>query len=165
MSDAIPAQPRRRSVLLIVSLCLNVILIPVIAVVMYHAAHRGNEIGSGGALSPRSVISAVPGERDRIETIITTHTPKVRALRAASAHARREAFATLLAPDYTAEKFRAALDAVANADSALERENIAMMAESLATLTAQERETMVSRTKMRNRFWLRRLFQTRPPRE
>ena len=165
MSEAAPPMPRGRSGPLIVSLCLNLILVPVVAVVIYHAAYHGHEIGSGGVLAPRTVMRAVPEKRAQIEAVINAHTPMIRTLRAASARARREAFRTLSAPDYTAEKFRQSLDAVANADGALERENLAMMTESLATLTPSERDTVVARTRARSRFWLWRLFQPRSPRD
>jgi uncharacterized membrane protein len=153
MSEATPSVSRRPSVLLIMSLCLNVMLIPVIAVVIFRAAHHVNQIGSGGVLAPRTVMAEMPAERDRIDAIITRHEPKIRMLRAAAADARRDAFRTLGAADYTEDKLRKALAAVADADSALERENIAMMSESLATLTPQERAELVVRAHNRFRFW------------
>src|SRR4029078_2581871 len=109
MRDHSPSAPRRASVLLIVSLCLNVLLIPVIAVIIFRAAHHVNAVGSGGVLAPRSVMAEAPAQKDRIETIIARHEPKIRALRAAAADARREAFRTLGAPDYTPDKFHKAL--------------------------------------------------------
>jgi Spy/CpxP family protein refolding chaperone len=153
MSDPTPSAPRRPSVLLIVSLCLNLLLIPVIAVVIFRAAHHINQIGAGGVLAPRTVMAETPAQSDRIAAIIAKHEPRIRALRAAAADARREAFRTLGAPDYTPDKFHKALAAVSDADSALERENIAMMAESLATLTPQERADLVTRARGRFRFW------------
>ena len=165
MSQAAPPTSRRRSVLLIVSLCLNLLLVPVVAVVIYHAAHRGYEIGSGGVLAPHTVMRAVPEKQAQIEAVVAAHTPKIRTLRAASVRARRDAFRALSSPDYTPEKFRQSLAAVASADAALERENLAMMSESLATLTPSERDTVVARTRARSRFWLWHLFQSRPPRQ
>ena len=156
---------RRPSILLIVSLCLNIILIPVIAAVLVRAAHRdGGVVGAGGVLAPRSVMAAVPAERDRIQAIIDAHTAKITTLRKASAQARREAFMTLAEPDFSQASFAKSLTAVADADAALERENIAMMAQSLAVLTPQEREALVTRTKARNRSWFWRMFRPRPPR-
>jgi uncharacterized membrane protein len=165
MSDPTSAAPRRPSVLLIVSLCLNIVLIPVIAVIIFRAAYHVNTIGSGGILAPRSVMAEAPAESDRIAAIIAGHEAKIRALRASAAGARREAFRVLAAPDYTPDKFRQALAAVADADSALERENIAMMAESLTTLTPKERETLVAHAKGRGRFWLWRAFRPRSLRD
>jgi uncharacterized membrane protein len=153
MSDPTPSAPRRPSVLLIVSLCLNLLLIPVVAVIIFRAAHPVNAVGSGGVLAPRSVMADAPAQKDRIAAIVAKHEPKIRALRAAAADARRDAFRALGAPDYTADKFRKALAAVSDADSALERENIAMMSESLATLTPQERADLVAHARGRFRLW------------
>ena len=158
MSDA---TPRRPSVLLIVSLCLNVLLIPVVAVAIFHAAHRVNAVGSGGALAPSTIMAEAPAEEDRIAAIIARHEPKLRALRTAAADARRDAFRTLGAADYTPDAFRKTLAAVAAADGALEQENIAMMSDSIATLTPQERADLVARTKARGRFWFWRAFRPR----
>ena len=162
MSDTIPVPPRRPSILLIVSLCLNIFLIPVLTTVVVRAVHRDGVVGAGGVLAPRSVIAAVPNERGRIQAIIDGHAPKIVALRSASVQARRQAFRTLAAADFSQDSFAKALSAVANADAALERENIAMMAQSLAALTPTERQSMVTRTKVRSWFW--RTFRPRPPR-
>jgi len=165
MSEPNVAPKRRPSIVLIVSLCLNIILIPVIAAVVVRAIHRdGGVVGAGGVLAPRSVMAAVPAERDRIQAIIDGHTAKIAALRKASAQARREAFMALAEPDFSQASFAKSLTAVADADAALERENIAMMAQSLAVLTPQEREALVTRTKARNRSWFWRMFRPRPPR-
>lgn len=165
MSEPNSVPRRGHSILLIVSLCLNIILIPIIAAVIVRAAHRdGGVVGAGGVLAPRSVMAVVPAERDRIQAIIDQHAPKVIALRGASAEARRRAFMTLAAPDFSQDSFARSLSDVANADAALERENIAMMAQSLAVLTPQERQAMVTRTKTRNRSWFWRTFRPRPSR-
>src|SRR5258708_35117639 len=164
MSEATPVPQRRRSVLLIVSLCLNIVLIPIIAAVVIRAAHRDGVVGAGGVLAPRSVMAAVPGERDRIQAIIDRHAPRVISLRSVSAQARREAFMKLAAPDFTQAAFLKSLSTVQNADNALEHENIAMMAESLAVLTPVERQAMVTRTKARNRSWFWRMLRPRSPR-
>jgi uncharacterized membrane protein len=159
-------KPRRRvSILLIVSLCLNVVLVPVIAAIVVRAMHRQTEIGSGGILAPRSVMAAVPGEQAHIQRIIDAHTPKIRALRQDSVRTRIAAFAALSAAEYSPEKFAGALNHVADADGALERESISMMAESLASLTPDERQAMVERVKKRNHSWLWRLFRPHAPRE
>ena len=162
MSDT-PA-PRSRSILLIVSLCLNIALVPIFAVVIYRAAHRVPEIGAGGVLAPRTVMEAVPAERDRIQAIIDAHTPKIRALRTAALRARRDAFQALGTADFSPDLFNKALADVSTADSALERENIGMMSESLAALTPAERQEMVVRTKARNRSWFWRMFGRRAAR-
>jgi uncharacterized membrane protein len=167
MSEATPkARPRRgANILLIVSLCLNVVLVPVMAAVVVRAMHRASEIGSGGILAPRSVMAAIPAEQSHIQKIIDARTQKIRALRADSLRSRVDAFAALAAPDYSADKFVAALDRVAVADGALERESIAMMAQSLATLTPPERQAMVDKVKKRNRSWFWRMFRPNTARQ
>ena len=153
MSDLSPSARRRPSILLIVSLCLNLLLIPVVVVIIFRAAHHGNAVGAGGVLAPLSVMAEAPAQKDRIASIVAKHEPKIRALRASAANARREAFHVLGATDYTPDKFHKALAAVADADSALEHENIAMMSESLGTLTPEERSSLVARARDRFRFW------------
>ena len=162
MSETNAVTKRSPSILLIVSLCLNIILIPVLAAVVVRVVHRDGMVGAGGVLAPRSVMAAVPNERDHIQTIIDEHAPKIVALRAAAAQSRRTAFMTLAAPDFSPDSFARSLAAVANADAALERENIAMMAQSLAVLTPTERQAMVTRTRARSWFW--RLFRPRSSR-
>jgi uncharacterized membrane protein len=164
MSDPIAPPPprRRRSWLLIASLCLNIALIPVLAAVVIRATHRDTEIGTGGVLAPRSIMEALPDERRPIAGIIAAHTPKILALRKASGMTRWNAFKVLGAPDYTPAKLAAALDAVHAADAALEAESIAMMHDSLAVLTPEERLAMVEKVKRRNRSWLFRMFRPRP---
>lgn len=154
-----PLKPRRAAnILLIVSLCLNIALLPVIAAVVLRAVHRAGEIGAGGILAPRSVMTAIPAEAPQIQKIIDAHTPKIRALRAASVRTRTDAFAALAGSNYSADKFSSALERVATADSALERESIAMMADGLAVLTPAERQAMVKKIQKRNRSWFWRMF-------
>ena len=161
MSEPVPPPRRRVSWLLIVSLCLNIALVPVIAAVVLRALHRDSEIGSGGVLAPLSVAAAIPDERVRIQKIVAAHAPKIVALRQQAALARRNAFNMLAAPDYTPEKLVAALAAVHAADGALEAESIAMMGDSLATLSPAERQAMVEKVRKRNRSWLFRMFRPR----
>jgi uncharacterized membrane protein len=153
--------PRRRNIALIVSLCLNIVLLPVLAAVVIRAMHRDTAIGAGGVLAPRSVMAAIPAEQATIQKVIDAHGAKLRALRLQSLRMRKEAFAVFAAPDYTPEKFAAALNRVHDADSALEAESITMMAQSLAVLTPEERRAMADRVKQRNRSWLFRMFRPR----
>jgi uncharacterized membrane protein len=157
-----PAPRPRRNWLLIVSLCLNIVLIPVIGAVVVRATHRDVQIGSGGVLAPRSLIAAFPNEGSKIQKVIDAHTPKVRELRRAAVQARREAWRVLGAPDYTADKMAKALDGVHAADTALEGESLAMMNDSLAVLTPDERAAAVEKIRKRNRSWLFRMFRPRP---
>jgi uncharacterized membrane protein len=159
MSD--PAQPRRRNWLLILSLCFNVVLVALIVTAVLRAPQRPPAIGSGGVLAPRSIMAALPDAAGPVQKVIDAHTPKIKALRQAAGRARRAAFRELAAPDYTPQKLTAALEVVRTADSALEAESIAMMRDSLATLSPQDRQTMVERVKARNRSWWFHLFRPR----
>ncbi len=155
----LPPAPRpRRSWLLIVSLCLNIVLIPVVAAVVMRALHRDVQIGSGGIMAPRSLIDAFPSEGGKIQKVIGAHTPSIKSLRHATVLARVQAWQLLGSPNYTPDKMAAALAAVHAADIALEAETLAMMNDSLATLTQAERTALVEKVRKRNRSWLFRMF-------
>jgi uncharacterized membrane protein len=162
MTDAAaptPPTPRpRRSWLLIVSLCLNIALIPVIAAVVVRALHRDVQIGSGGVLAPRSLMTAFPAETGPIQKVIAAHTPRIKVLRHATVQTRVQAWQLLASPGYTPAKMADALGAVHAADVALEGESIAMMNDSLATLSPGERAALVEKIRKRNRSWLFRMF-------
>ena len=159
MTDTLPPAPRpRRSWLLIVSLCLNIALIPVIGAVVVRAMHRDVQIGSGGILAPRSLINAFPSEGGKIQKVIAAHTPAIRERRHASVQTRIQAWQVLGASDYTPDKMAKALDAIHAADTALEGESLAMMNDSLAALTPDERMALVEKIRKRNRSWLVRMF-------
>ena len=157
MTDTPPPRPRR-SWLLIVSLCLNIALIPVIGAVVVRAMHRDVQIGSGGILAPRSLMAAFPSEAGRIQKVIAARTAKIRELRHGSEQTRLAAWQLLDSPNYSPDRMARALEAVHAADTALEGESIAMMNDSLATLSPDERAALVEKIKRRNRFWLFRLF-------
>jgi len=151
------AKPRRNW-LLIVSLCLNVALIGGIAVVAWRVAHFDLFTGSGGPLAPRTVMAQFPDREPAIEKIIAAHQARLADLRHSAATARRDVFRLFASPDYTPERMASALDAVATADVAIEREAVVMENESLATLSPAQRQTLVERVKARNRSWLFRMF-------
>ena len=159
MSDPAAAPPRRRNWLLIVSLCLNVVLVALIVTAILRAPSRPAAIG-GGVLAPRSIMAALPDAAGPIQKVIDAHTAKLRELRLASVRARRDAFRVLASPDYTPDKLAAALEAVRAADTALEAESIAMMRDSLATLSPADRRKIVDR--VRSRSWWFRRFRPRP---
>jgi len=158
MTDAAPAPRPRRSWLLIVSLCLNIALIPVVGAVVLRAMHRDVQIGSGGVLAPRLLMNAFPAEAGRIQKVVSAHTPKIKDLRHGSVQARLGAWQLLDSPNYTPDRMAKALEAVHAADTALEGESIAMMNDSLATLSPAERGALVEKVRRRNRSWLFRMF-------
>jgi len=161
MDDTLPP-PRRRSWLLIASLCVNLALIAFIAVALWRLAHIDRSVGAGvSPLAPKHVIADFPGHAGAIDAVIEAHRAKIEALRAAAVSTRIASVKLLAAPDYTPQKMQAALAAVAKADAALEAEDVRMAADSLATLSPDERKTLVDRLKRRNRSWLYKTFHPR----
>ena len=160
MNDALPP-PRRRSRLLIVSLCVNAALIAFLSLILWRAAHIDRTIGSGGPLAPKSIIFEFPSRSAAIDAVIAAHAQKEAALRKAAIDARRALVRVIAAPDYTADAMRKASTAVSAADAALEAESVAMSDDALTTLSPDERKTLVERLKRRNRSWLWRTFHPR----
>ena len=148
----------RRSWLLIVSLCLNVALIGGIAVVAWRIGQFDIFTGSGGPMAPRSVMAEFPDRQPAIEKVIAAHHDKLADLRHSAVVARRDVFRLFASPGYTPQKMASALDSVATADVAIEREAIVMENESLATLSPAQRQALVERIKARNRSWFFRMF-------
>jgi uncharacterized membrane protein len=160
MTDAF-APPPRRNILLIVSLCLNAALIAIVAIGLWRAAHPF--ASQRGILSPYGLMREVPAKRDQVQTILNSHTAELRALRVASGEARLRAVESLDAPDYSPERFAAALQAVGTADAALEAKLIDTMNESFAILSPEERKTVAATVRRRNRAWMFQAFGTRAP--
>ncbi|MEJ0026629.1 MAG: periplasmic heavy metal sensor [Rhizomicrobium sp.] len=148
----------RRNWLLIASLCLNVALIAGVAVVAWRIAQFDIAVGSGGPMSPRAVMAQFPDRRDAIRAIVEAHRGRIVALRRDAAQARLAAFREFGAPDATPQKTAAALQSVAAADAAVEREAVDLAAESLATLSPAQRQALVARIETRSHSWFFRLF-------
>jgi len=146
----------RRNWLLIVSLCLNVALIGGIAVVVWRVSHL--DAGGSGPMSPRALMAEFPDRQPAIQKIIDAHRETIVGLRQDAAHARRDVFRELNAPDYAPQKMQTALNAMVVADTAVERQAVATAGETLATLSPAERQTLVDRIKARNRSWFYRMW-------
>ncbi len=82
-------------------------------------------------------------------------------MRRNAATARLDAFHLFGSPDYTPPKMASALDAVATADVAIEREAIVMENESLTTLSPAQRRALADRIGARSHSWFFRLFRRR----
>jgi uncharacterized membrane protein len=152
------AVPRRRSWLLIVSLCLNVLLIAAIATVAVRIAHRDLRIVGARPLGARAVLAQFPDERPRIAPVVAAHRAKVEALRRASIAARESALEVLGKRTATPQDLSAAFAAVGQADAALEAEVIAMDGEGVLALTAGERVALAEKLRARERSWWYRTF-------
>ena len=154
MSDTPPPRSRR-SWFLIASLCLNVILIAMLAIGLLRLLHP-----PGSPLGNRALIAAIPAEQPVLQKLADAHAPKLAALHHGLVQARRDAFTVLGATDYTPQKMADALAAVVAADNAYERESVSLMAQGLSALTPAERQALVKRLK--NRSWLMHLLRAEP---
>jgi uncharacterized membrane protein len=160
--DTASAPPRRRNILLIVSLCLNVALAAMIAIGVYNAAQRNRQRATpGGPLAPQALMAEVgPVERAKIQAVIDKHAARLKELRIESAQARGAAFRIFAEPSFTPQDFSAALERVRAADTAWQDEAARMTAESVAQLTPQERQAIAQKIRARARpAW--RLFMPR----
>jgi Spy/CpxP family protein refolding chaperone len=137
---------KRSNVALIVSLCLNFILLGVIAMGAWRAHEMmmmGPPLPPGGTgMAPQMLMHLVPGEADKVRAVLEAHRDRLMALHRDAMEARRGARSVFLAPDFTRQSFAAALDRVHKADEALEVEHLKVMAETAATLTPEERKTV-----------------------
>lgn len=150
---------RKTNVALIVSICINVVLVGVIAmalvrVSMIHPMWKPfstvKQIEDRGVipvqmlLNPRLMMRAAPGERDKIRAVLEAHRDKVKALRQAAMSARREVMRDFESSNFDKAAFRQSLARMHASDTALESEVLDVMAESAATLTPEERKAVLS---------------------
>ncbi|HTT98012.1 MAG TPA: periplasmic heavy metal sensor [Rhizomicrobium sp.] len=159
MSETTVTPKRQPSVLLIVSLCLNLALIGLIAItVMRTGLHRFEPREPKLNLNAQSLMRMVPAEQAKIQTIIDTHRKQMRSLRRQAMEAREESFRLLEAKDFSADDFAKSLASVDAADAALEAETMAMTAQAVAALTPQERADIAAKVQKPDRAELRKLF-------
>jgi uncharacterized membrane protein len=159
MSDPAAAPKRQPSILLIVSLCLNLALIGLIAIAYMRTGMRHFEPHEGKVtLSAQSLMRLAPAEEKKIQGIVDAHRKQIHQLRQKSVQARAEAFRLLESRDFNADDFAKSLAAVQNADTALETETMKVTAESVAVLTPAERETVAGQVRKPDRAELRRFF-------
>jgi uncharacterized membrane protein len=142
----------RRSVLLIVSLCLNVALVVMIVVGVVNAMHNGGT--PRNFLAPEALKeAATPAERARIDAIIATHAGKIRGLKDASRAAHRAAFKMFADPKFDPAAFESALGKSQDADDALRREFATVSAQSAAQLSPSERAAVAEKARRRFMWW------------
>lgn len=157
MSEAPVRQ--KPSLLLIVSLCLNVALLGVVGVTLWRSNEPELEPRAPKAgLSAQVLMRLVPAEKTRIETILTEHRPYLHELRVSAMQARVEAFRRLTEPNFDSAAFAQALAQVQAADAALEAEAMKITAESVAALTPKERALVAGKVQKPDRASLKRFF-------
>ncbi len=158
---SMPAAPvgQKPSLLLIVSLCLNLALLGVVGVMMWRS--HGREFGPReprAGLSAQMLIRMVPVEAPKIERIVASHRPRLHELRGNAMRTRAESFRLLTEPSFDSAAFAKSLAAVQTADAALEAETMKLTADSVAVLTPQERALVASKVQRPDRIWLRHFF-------
>lgn len=154
-------------VLIILSLCLNVLFLGVVGTMLWRwstlpgplfsvMAERGRQgheaksrgFGLGrGPLNPHVLASLAPDKRDGIRHIVDAHKPKLQALRHESILARQAAADQLGSDSYTPAAFAASLDRLRAADTALEAEVLSIIQQSAALLSPQERRAVAKAQK------------------
>lgn len=151
-----PDPSRTRTVLLVLSLCLNAGLIALILVGIGRMG--GGFAAQPGVMVPGQIVRGLPaGQREKILDIVAEHRDAMRDRRQAARRARLEAFRVLAAPDYTAADFSRALDEVRNADAAMEEEAVSLQQDVVNTLTPEQRRLVAERVQARRAgpFWRR----------
>jgi uncharacterized membrane protein len=145
-------RPPRRSVLLIVSLCLNLALFAVIVGGVINAMHNGHP--PPGLFGPRMLMDvASPDERAKIKAVVDAHAAKIEALKKADMAARQAAFNMFGGEVLDPAAFEKALDTVDDADDALRREEVKVTAESVAQLSSAERQALSAKARQRMKWW------------
>lgn len=148
MADPAPVQSRTRTVLMVMSLCLNASLIALILVGIGRAG--GTVFVRQGFLAPAQIARALPApQQEKIRDMVAAHRDTMRERRQAARRARLEAFRVFSAPDYSSGDFTRALDGVRMADAALEEEAVALQQDVVNLLTPDERKMIAERIKAR----------------
>jgi len=157
MSEAPVRQ--KPSLLLIVSLCLNVALLGVVGATLWRSNEQEPEPRAPRAgLSAQMLTRIVPAEKAKIEAILSLHRPRLRELRIHAMQARVESFRLLTDPNFDSAAFAKSLAQVQTADAALEAETMTITAESVAALTPQERALVAGKVRKPDRASLKHFF-------
>lgn len=152
MSDS-AAPPKSSNVALIVSLCVNFLLVGLIvtALVRVSFVHPLFGRGMGGfegahvrgqmqqMLSPHALMHAAPDKSDAIQGVIDAHRARIDTLRQEAIGARQDVIRAFTAPSFDKVAFERAVVRLQTADAALEGEVLKIVEESAETLTPDER--------------------------
>lgn len=160
MSDVDQPRAKGTNIALIVSVCLNLILVglivtAVVRIALFHpmfgslmAQHPpGRGIVVQQVLSMRALMHAAPAERAKLRAVAVAHRDRVKALRQEALDARQDVLNRFSQPDFDPAAFDAAVKRMHEADSALESEVLKIMYESAVTLTPEERQAVVQQYK------------------
>jgi uncharacterized membrane protein len=154
MADATAS--RARTILLVLSLCLNVGLIALIAIGIGRSG--GRLLARPGVMSPAQIARGLPPQqREKILDLMAEHRDALRDRRRAARRARQDALRVLDAPDYSSADFGRALDDVRAADAALEEESVSLQHDVIDTLAPEQRKLIAERARARRAgSWWRR---------
>jgi len=164
-----PLAPERKSnVALIVSLCLNLLLIGVIAMGIFRVFHPGMMFGMGhgfgrgqGMHAPLVLMHLVPAESDKIKGILASHRDRMTFLGRDAMDARHQVMHTFVDPAFSKQAFDQALDRMRTADAAFEAEQTKIVSESVATLTPEERRAAADKIGSHRLFGMHHMGQGR----
>lgn len=138
----------RRSIWLIVSLCLNVVLIAMMAMGIARAWHREHEKTLGRAFSAESILAHLPPDRAaKVQAVLDAHAPALKELNDGALQARLHARPIFMAPVFDANAYAQAQQGLRIADDALEAERLKQTADIAAVLTPTERADIVERAR------------------
>jgi uncharacterized membrane protein len=157
MEDATTPRPKRRF-LLILSLCLNLFLLGVIAAGLF-AAWQREALGVGGGLAsspfhPRNIAAMLPPDgKDKVQAIIRENRAKFMPLIRNVRRSRFEAFRVLQEEPPDRAKLSAAMDDVRRADAELAAEGQKVLIQIMEKLTPEERKIVIE--KVRSRSWVK----------
>jgi uncharacterized membrane protein len=143
-----PAMRQGRSVWLIVSLCLNVVLIAMIVVGTLRAIERQRVESLGRAFSPQSILAHLPADRAaKIQAVIDAHAEKLGVLSDDSDRARLNARRYFTAERLDSAAYARAQAGMRAADDAFQAERHAQMREIAQLLTPKERREIADRAR------------------
>lgn len=144
---------RKRSVLLIISLCVNLFLIGVVVVGTLGALQRRFEARPGGSpLLPQNVMQHLPeAERGKVREVMAAHAARYAELNRDLRAAKRDVFRAFTAEPYDEAEFRRTMAAVVAAQQALGAELGEVIVEMTGRLTPEERARIAADA--RRRFW------------
>jgi uncharacterized membrane protein len=165
MSDVAPPSSTVRrgpSILLIVSLCLNLVFLGMfVASVAKEMQRQYLAMQATGIFGPQTLMRLAPAEQAKMQDILAAHHERIRTTKLDEKRARTAAFRAFSAPDFSADAYAQSLEAVRAADSAAQEEWVKVTLESAAALTPTERQAIVKNVKHQNQVWMR-YFTFRP---
>jgi uncharacterized membrane protein len=137
-----------RSIWLVISLCLNVVLITMIVMGTIRAMERQRVATLGRAFSPQSILAHLPADRAaKIQAVIDAHAERLGILADDSQRARLNARRFFTADRLDVDAYARAQAGMRAADDAFQAERHAQMLEIARLLTPKERREIADRAR------------------